>query len=155
MNKYLLMSAAAAMAATAGGSVAQASTIHFTRSGVTYCDYFTVNHTGGIYAAVHHAPNCGSSAINDVGAIGKKMKGGVGHGVQFADVTWQYLGIASDALDFEVGAPLGSGHWNILVNTNGNTGLVLNSGGEKPNKVKPGAKLSTLSKAIAAFKASK
>jgi hypothetical protein len=153
MNKYLLMSAAAVMAATGGSTVAQAhaKTVHFTHSGVSYCDYFVITKgTGGLYAAVHHGGvSCATTSLqNDAGVDVKKT-------IQFADTTFAKAGIGYDGLDFDLTSNLGKGTWEIVASTNGTTAIILNSGGQKPMKTKPGAKETTLSRAIAELKISK
>jgi hypothetical protein len=90
MNKYLLMSAAAALATTAAGAVdsANAYSLHF--SG--YCDGVIGNASGSVYAARHTMVGCGypsslygvQEGLGAKGAAhashGKKKKGNVNMG---------------------------------------------------------------------------
>jgi hypothetical protein len=159
MNKYLLMSAAAAIAATAGTNVATAATtVHFhSAGGATYCDYLVINNSGGgLYAAVHHGGvTCVSTSLqNDAGVKDKKGKvPGGGGSTQFADTTIARADGLWDGLDFDLGK-FTTGAWALILNTNGTTAFVLN-GGSQSAKVKPGAKLtkSTASDIIKALRA--
>src|ERR1700689_5448797 len=97
MNKYLLMSATAALAATAGSGVAQASTtVHLN----SYCDYFVfTNAGGGLWAAKHvGAIACATNTFDeDAGVQGPKKskvpgkKGGKGT-ANMADAIFDALG---------------------------------------------------------------
>jgi hypothetical protein len=158
MNKYLLMCAAASLAATAGSGVAAAATtVHFFGGGTNFCDYFVINNSGGgLYAAVHYGGvTCGpTSAQYDAGARDKKGKVPSGGSVQFADTTIAKADGLWDGLDFDLGTPFGAAKWAIIVNTNGVTAFVLNSGYQS-TKVGPSSGKSTLSDAIKALRITK
>ena len=164
MNKYLLMSAAAAFAATTTGGVAQAATVHLGTSGTgSYCDYFIItNNAGGLVAGKHVGGlSCGSSVFNDPAY--KAGKGAAPFGVKthtlgFADTVFALAGLSYDGLDFVFSTPLNpdsGGVWAILANTTGNTTYILNHG-VTTSKVKPGAHHeSSVAHAIAALKITK
>jgi hypothetical protein len=136
MNKYLLMSAAAAVAAVATGSgVAQAATtVHLG----SFCDYFVMyNSGGGLWAGKHiGAENCGNSYLEDVGMWMKgtvpgagKVKKGI---VELAEAEGsEFCGVygISCAVEWVVSTPFGpDGTWAFLVTFSGSTALVGNSG---------------------------
>ncbi|HEX4159481.1 MAG TPA: hypothetical protein VHY79_13480 [Rhizomicrobium sp.] len=137
MNKYLLMSAAAAMVTIVGSGVAQAATtVHLD----DYCDYFVINTTNGNLVAAQHvgAWQCGSSALNDPGLyqkkeavpgyLGKKAKSGA---VVFGDNSLISFYPIADGLLFVLGTPYGSSsEWAILANTAGGSTFVWGEGQE-------------------------
>ncbi|HEX4159484.1 MAG TPA: hypothetical protein VHY79_13495 [Rhizomicrobium sp.] len=158
MNKYLLMSAAATVAATMSGVAQAATTVNLN----SFCDYFVINNTNGSLVAAQHvgAAFCSSTRLNDPGLYhkkegvpghaGKKAKSGA---VVFGDTTWAYAGVSiDDALDFVLGTPYGSSsEWAILVNSSGSSTYVLNQGQE--DHVLPGRPNSHKSSIADALKA--
>jgi len=150
MNKYLLMRAAAVMAAMASSGVAQANTtVHFKSSGGnSYCDYLVISPgAGGLYAAVHvGAVNCaGSSLEYDAGVKGKKDKLLHDTSVQLADTSLAKAGTGWEGLVFDLGFPLGSGPFCIIT---GGTSRNVSCGTQAPGKPGAKAKSSALSQAI-------
>jgi hypothetical protein len=173
MNKYLLMSAAAALAATAGTTVANASTtVGFSKDGEVYCNYMVLSgpdnpSTGAIFAGQDIGDaECGTSVFNDAGVYDKKatvvtpgkvksLKPGV---VQFADVSWYVAekgtDLQYDGLDFEFSYPFGpGGKWAIVASEEGVTAEVLNYGKQiAHDDRRPNSGKSVISDAIQALK---
>ena len=138
MNKYLLLTAAGAMAATSG--VAQASTtVHLN----SYCDYFVISNTGGgLLAAKHMGALSCSSATYDVDAgigplkgknpVSPKSKKGVD---VFGDVILDRVGYSNNATAWGFSTPFSTtGTWVIVYTTNGSTAAVLNSGNQSKHQ---------------------
>lgn len=164
MYKYLLMSAAAAMAATIGGSdAAQASTTVFlgTSGGGSFCDYFVVaKGSSPLYAAAHYGSlSCGSQAVHDPGV---KVKGkfpstlAKGGEIPFADTTLEDIGYTHDAAIYDLTwppSPDGTGQWAILFTTNGNSTFILNNGPQTIRKKGHALNKSSLADAIVALRA--
>jgi hypothetical protein len=137
MNKYLLLTAAAATAVTTGAGVAQATTtVHLN----SYCDYFRINaNSGGLLAAQHvGAVSCSTATWNNDAGVGpykkgtvpKKPKSGV---VVFADVTLDRVGFANNGSAWVFSTPFGTtGTWAIVAteSSTASTVLVLNSGNQ-------------------------
>lgn len=164
MNKYLLLSAAATMAATVGGTgAAQASTtVHLGTAGTgTYCDYFVITKgTSPLNAAKHiGATGCGTTVNNDAGLKlkGKKVTGGKGGQYVFADTVLQQIFGTHDGSLWPFSSPLApdatGATWAIVATTNGTTSFVLNSG-PQTNRLHPGKALhkSAIADAIKALR---
>ena len=163
MNKYLMMSAAAALAATAAGT-AEAGTysVHFgTSGGVSYCDGLLGTSNGPVFAGRHMYQNCNSPVTTNLFILGlrEKLKGDpVGkHNVNFSDdsLAWYYH--ENFALSFDIQTPIVAGNkWDEWLNTTGSTAYIADSGvllaGQYAKQIPPGLKgISTLSKVIAAL----
>jgi hypothetical protein len=134
MNKYLLMSAVAATAVTAGSGVAQAATtVHLN----SYCDYFVMYDVGqGLWAAKHiGALSCNSNTYD--AAVGIGMKGKVPGAAKIKrGLVALAEGCSNESCDnsFEASewvfsTPLGpKGSWALIVTFTGSTAFVANSG---------------------------
>ncbi|HEX4159482.1 MAG TPA: hypothetical protein VHY79_13485 [Rhizomicrobium sp.] len=127
MNKYLLMSAAAAMAVTAATGSAQAGAGMTTIGFTGYCDYFVVHWNGkGIYTAQHVGySQCGSSVLHDMG-IGpknpRKKKG-------TADIVDGSLQQQDVDLLYEFSTPFkDGGTYTLWASTNGGSAFILGQG---------------------------
>jgi hypothetical protein len=135
MNKYLLMSAAAALATSAAGT-AQASSysVHFgTADGGSYCDGEIGTATGNVYAGTHHFTACGTTFTNLVteGLSGKigTVPGKSKKAVLFSDDTYAYNYHENYAIDFELSSPIKAGKdWALWVNFFGSSSFVGNEG---------------------------
>lgn len=132
MNKYLLLSAAAVMAGTAG---AQAGTpVHswtFASSGGTpYCDGGTLYTNGSsIWAWQHTNNNCASGVSNGTGRNGKQ--GAFGKGADMSDNLYAVnYGYSSIAINFLLPAKFSGkkANWALDVEFSGTTAFQGNSG---------------------------
>lgn len=122
MNKYLLMSAAAALASTAAGTgsaSASSFSVHYgTSTGSSYCDGIIGASNGQAYWGHHTYTTCGySHNIADVGIGGKKLKGGIKKAAVMSDDTFAFIyGNENYAITFQLQTPVVAGnHWNLWV----------------------------------------
>ena len=163
MNKYLLMSAAAAMATTAAGSAQAGSySVHFQgNDGTSYCDgeIGTSNYASNFSVGQHHYTDCSSADPNLVTLgfdtkgdkeIPKKKKGGT---ISYSDITFALLYGENDGIMFQLQSPVAAGgKWDLWVAFSSTSTFLGNEGilaSGQYAKQKPGAHLSTVS-AIAA-----
>ena len=138
MNKYLLMSAAAALATSAAGTAqAKSYSVHFgTADGGSYCDGEIGTSTGNVYAGTHHFTACGSSYTNlateglsgKIGTVPGDKKSS-SKAVLFSDDTYAYLYHENYSIDFELSSPIKAGKaWALWVNFFGSSSFVGNEG---------------------------
>jgi hypothetical protein len=163
MNKYLLMSAAAALATSAAGSAQAGSvSVHYgTASGGSYCDGFRGVTTASYAVGQHVYTACGySHNIEDVGLVMKGNKnipkGKKGGNADLSDTTFAvFYGSYSEAILFDLQTPIAAGgKWDLWVGFSdsaflGNDGVLL------PNQFAkvPGKKAnSTVTKLAASLK---
>ncbi|HEY5046998.1 MAG TPA: hypothetical protein VII49_03130 [Rhizomicrobium sp.] len=159
MNKYLSMSAAAALATTAAGS-AEAGTysVHF-GGGASYCDGIIGTSNGAVFAGRHIYTHCGSGTNLRIEGLMEKLKGDpVGkHNVNFSDDSLAFNYHENYAISFDIQTPIVAGNkWDAWINNMGSTAYIANSGvllaGQYAKMVPHGQKgISTLSKVIAAL----
>ena len=140
MNKYLLMSAAAALATTAAGT-AQAGTysVHFgTASGGSYCDGEIGTSNAGVYAGRHIYTKCSTLDTNLLTeGLGEKQKGNaVGKkNVNFSDMTFGYNYHENYAISFDLATPIAAGgKWDLWVSFVASSSYIGNSGTLKAGK---------------------
>ena len=137
MNKYLMMSAAAVLATTAGanaGTLLHSFTFG-TPSGGSYCDGGSVYSSGAsIWAWQHTNNNCAGGVSTGQGLVGKLTALGYAAG----DMSDNYYGnYKSIALNYTIPAKLKKG-WTGWIEFSGTTSFEFNSGGFK--NVTPGHK---------------
>ena len=143
MNKYLMLSAAALVATTAGGTTsatAGTAVIVEHNGSVTYCDQIDLSWSGKLYADIHDWTPCGiSSKSKGMGVAAGSKKSGK-ENVSLSDY---YVGDVSAGyyVDFQLGLPVKSGkEFNGYYTTDG-TGVTqyiagsytLGAPGEKHN----------------------
>ena len=163
MNKYLMMSAAAALATMAAGT-AEAGTysVHFaTPAGASYCDGIIGTSNGAVFAGWHIYQHCTSAHATNLRIEGlmEKLKGDpVGkHNVNFSDDSLAFNYHENYAISFDIQTPIVAGNkWDAWINNMGSTAYIANSGvllaGQYAKMVPHGQKgISTLSKVIAAL----
>ena len=111
MNKYLMLSAAAVLAATGGanatGAYAAGSvTISF---GNDYCDFLILRHTGTAYVDIHDfEQGCGHSFNSYGQGLAAETKG-IGKNVDLSDNYLVISGNGTGALNFDISLPLRRG----------------------------------------------
>lgn len=167
VNKYLMMSAAAALATTAAGTgatTAASYSVHYgTSSGASYCDGLIGNSVSVEFVAKHTYTHCGySHNIQDIGLAEKQKGDPVGKkNVVFSDQTFAFFyGNENYAILFDIQNPIQAGNkWDLWVYPSGSaaSGFVANGGILLPGqfaKHRPGHKSpNTVSKLLESMKA--
>jgi hypothetical protein len=134
MNKYLMLSAAAALVGTAGTAADAGSLIKSfqfgTSSGGSYCDGGRVyNGSGtGLRAWVHTNNNCGGGT-----SIGQGMVAGLPTGNKGSDMSDNFYaknyGLYSVVLNYQLPKRIKNGHpWTLTVGFSGTSSFLGNSG---------------------------
>jgi hypothetical protein len=148
MNKYLMMSAAALLAATASAVNASAGEQHFTfgtTGGGSYCDGGIGQWSGYVYGWVHTNYDCaGRNAVGNPGIAGKTA--GIGKNVNMSDASFfsDNLGYIC-SYDFPNKFKIG-GTWSLWCSFSGSLATEVNSGILLSSNAKaPGGTKSTLS----------
>jgi hypothetical protein len=138
MNKYLLLSAAAALATTAAGSAQAGSySVHFlSTGGGSYCDgeigtsNFSSNAAVGYHVYTHCSsadPNLVTVGLGEKGATPKKGKK-KGH-IDFSDITFGYLYAENAGILFDLASPVqAGGNWDLWVAFSGSSAFLGNEG---------------------------
>lgn len=134
MNKYLMMSAAAALAATAAGEAdAGTVSVHFgSASGTSYCDGLILHVNGHVYVGEHTYSNCSSTEANLlVLGLGETWKGDtVGtKNVNLADITFAYNYGENVISTYDLEIPVKAGSkWDSWVAFSATSAFIGNSG---------------------------
>ncbi len=134
MNKYLMMSAAAALAVSAAGEAdAGTSSVHFgTASGGSYCDGLILHHSGHLYVGLHVYTHCSSTDANlpvlGLGEMWKQDPVGAKN-VNLADLTFAYNYHDAYACTYDLEIPVkAGGKWALWCTLNGESGFLVNDG---------------------------
>jgi hypothetical protein len=141
MNKYLLMSTAAALATVSAGDANAKSysySVHFgTQDGGSYCDGEVGHAVGAVYAGNHGYSNCegfgdekfpnlGLAAKGGVPPMGGKAKNG---NVNLADISYYVHYQANYAVTFDLETPIkAGGTWALWLSLYGSTAFIGNEG---------------------------
>jgi len=130
MNKYLLLSAAAALATTAAHAGTQTATFGFgTPSGGSYCDGGTLYTSGSsVWSWQHTNADCYGFTSMGQGLKGKLNASGKGASMSDTFFGADY-GIFSEYVGFVLPAKIKNGKtWQVWVGINGTTSFLANTG---------------------------
>ena len=135
MNKYLMLSAAAALVGTAGSANAGSliNTFQFgTAGGGSYCDggaAFTSG--GGLRSWIHTNNNCGGATSQGQGLVGKLSEVGF-KGADMSDMLFckNYgFSACNTYVNFQLSKKINNGNpWTLTIGFGGTTSFVANSG---------------------------
>jgi hypothetical protein len=135
MNKYLMLSAAAVLAGTAGANAGTHSFTFATAGGTAYCDGGTVATGvdggalgGGVRAWVHSNNNCASGTSQGLGLLGKINT--LGKTAVMSDtLEGKNYGSFTEQLSFTLPKKIHSGAaWTLWIGLSGFTAFEGNSG---------------------------
>jgi hypothetical protein len=134
MNKYLMMSAAAALAVSAAGEAdAGTSSVHFASSGgASFCDGLILHHSGHIYVGEHLFSHCYSGAANlpvlGLGELWKQDPVGAKN-VDLGDISIAYNYHEAYICTYDLTIPVkAGGKWAMWCSLNGDSAFLVNEG---------------------------